>query len=46
MIPKLLDPDEIVIVVAGGIGGFSAVLGPWVGVGLGSERVTREIDWS
>lgn len=45
MIPKFLSPEEIIIVVAGGVGRFSAVLGPWVGVGLGSSMCTRTIDW-
>jgi hypothetical protein len=44
-IPKFLSPEEIVIVVAGGDAGrFSAVIGPWVGFGLGSKMVTRAIN--
>ncbi|MBW3657825.1 MAG: thioredoxin [Actinobacteria bacterium] len=43
-IPKFLSEDEIVIVVAGGDAGrFSAVLPPWVGFGLGSTMITREV---
>lgn len=44
-IGKFLDEEELVIVVAGGDAGrFSAVIGPWVGFGLGSTMVTRRID--
>lgn len=43
-IPKFLSEDEIVVVVAGGDAGrFSAVLPPWVGFGLGSTMITREV---
>jgi hypothetical protein len=42
---KFLSPDEIVIVVVGGLGGrFSAVIAPWVGFGLGSKMVTRTVE--
>jgi hypothetical protein len=42
---KFLSPDEIVIVVAGGLAGrFSAVIAPWVGFGLGSSMVTRTVE--
>jgi hypothetical protein len=42
---KFLTPEEIVIVVAGGRAGrFSAVVGPWVGFGLGSTMVTRVVE--
>ncbi|MBW3618882.1 MAG: thioredoxin, partial [Actinobacteria bacterium] len=44
VIPKFLSEDEIVVVVAGGDAGrFSAVLPPWVGFGLGSTMITREV---
>lgn len=44
VIPKFLSEDEIVIVIAGGDAGrFSAVLPPWVGFGLGSTMITREV---
>lgn len=44
VVPKFLSEDEIVIVVAGGDAGrFSAVLAPWVGFGLGSTMITREV---
>jgi len=43
-VAKWLSPAEIVLVVAGGHAGrFSAVLPPWVGFGLGSRIVSREI---
>jgi hypothetical protein len=43
-VSKWLSPGEIVLVVAGGHAGrFSAVLPPWVGYGLGSKIVGREI---
>ena len=43
-VAKWLSVDEIVIVVSGGSAGrFSAVLPPWVGYGLGSRIVSREI---
>jgi hypothetical protein len=43
-VPKWLTLAEIVLVVAGGRAGrFSAVLPPWVGFGLGSRIVSREI---
>lgn len=42
---KFLSPEEIVIVVAGGLAGrFSAVIAPWVGFGLGSAMVTRTVE--
>jgi hypothetical protein len=42
---KFLSPEEIVIVVTGGVAGrFSAVIAPWVGFGLGSKMVTRVIE--
>jgi hypothetical protein len=42
---KFLSPEEIVIVVAGGLAGrFSAVIAPWVGFGLGSAPVTRTVE--
>lgn len=45
VIAKWMSADEVVLVVAGGDAGrFSAVLPPWVGFGLGSDMVTREID--
>lgn len=44
---KWSSPEEIVIVVAGGEAGrFSSIIGPWVGFGLGSEIVTKEVRWS
>jgi hypothetical protein len=44
VVPKFLSEDEIVIAVAGGDAGrFSAVLAPWVGFGLGSTMITREV---
>jgi hypothetical protein len=44
-IGKFLSPEEIVIVVAGGVAGrFSAVIAPWVGFGLGSAMVTRRVE--
>ena len=44
VVPKFLSEDEIVVVVAGGDAGrFSAVLPPWVGFGLGSTMITREV---
>jgi hypothetical protein len=43
-VPKFLSEDEVVVVVAGGDAGrFSAVLPPWVGFGLGSTMITREV---
>lgn len=44
-IGKWTSADEVVLVVAGGEAGrFSAVLGPWVGFGLGSSMTSRLID--
>lgn len=41
---KWSSPSEVVIVVSGGRAGrFSAVLPPWVGFGLGSSMVSREV---
>jgi hypothetical protein len=45
VLAKFTSIDQIVPVVAGGDGGrFSAVVGPWVGFGLGSSPVTEVID--
>jgi hypothetical protein len=45
VVSKFLQPEEIVIVVAGSDAGrFSAVLAPWAGFGLGSTPVTRLIE--
>ncbi len=45
MIPKFASEREVVVVVAGADAGrFSAVIGPWVGFGLGSTMVTKEIE--
>jgi peroxiredoxin len=44
VVSKWLSPSEIVLVVAGGHAGrFSAVLPPWIGYGLGSKIISREI---
>ena len=45
--PKLLAPGQLLVVVVGGVAGrFSAVMGPWVGGGVGSMPVTRPVDLS
>jgi peroxiredoxin len=44
MVSKWTTPDEIILIVAGGLAGrFSSVLPPWVGFGLGSQMVSRRI---
>ncbi|MFN2427739.1 MAG: peroxiredoxin family protein [Candidatus Binatia bacterium] len=44
VLAKWMSVEEVVLVVAGGEAGrFSAVLAPWVGFGLGSSMVTKEV---
>lgn len=45
LLAKFTGPGEVLPVVAGGDAGrFSAVVGPWVGFGLGSTPVTEVVD--
>lgn len=46
LVSKWMVADEIILLVAGGAAGrFSSVLPPWVGFGMGSQMVSRRIDW-